>query len=172
MRARVILILIPLALAACANKGLRDLQTDSNGPDEFLIQPVKPLEAPTSYAELPAPTPGQANITDRSALAEGAAAFGGRLDSADAGIPASDGALVQHASRRGVDPNIRTDLAEDDAKFRKRKQRFTQIRIVPVDRYDQAYRRQALDAEAEAGRWRRAGARTPSAPPPPRGNIF
>ena len=172
MRALVLLILLPLALSACANKGLRELRTDSNGPDEFMIQPVKPLEAPTSYAELPAPTPGQPNLPDRSALAEGAAAFGGRLDSADAGIPASDGALVQHASRRGVDPNIREDLAEADAKFRKRKQRFTQLRIVPVDRYDQAYRRQALDAEAEAGRWRRAGARTPSAPPRARGPIF
>ncbi|WP_370399791.1 DUF3035 domain-containing protein [Sulfitobacter sp. JB4-11] len=172
MRALVILILIPMALSACANKGLRDLRTDSNGPDEFLIQPVKPLEAPPSYAELPAPTPGQVSITDRSALAEGAAAFGGRLDSADGGIPASDGALVQHVSRSGVDPDIRADLAEKDAQFRKRKQRLTQIRIVPVDRYNQAYRRQALDAEAEAQRWRRAGARTPSAPPPVRASIF
>lgn len=172
MRALVLMILIPLALSACANKGLRDLRTDSNGPDEFMLQPVKALEAPTSYAQLPTPTPGQTNLTDRSALAEGAAAFGGRLDSADAGIPASDGALVQHASRRGVDPTIRADLAESDAKFRKRKQRFTQIRLVPVDRYDQAYRRQALDADSEARRWRRAGARTPAAPPSNTKPIF
>ena len=80
-------------------------------------------------------------------------------------VRASDGALVRHASRNGVDPNIRADLAERDAKFRKRKARLTQFRIVPVDRYDQAYKRQALNAEAEAARWRRAGARTPSSPP-------
>ena len=172
MRAIVIMILIPLALSACANKGLRDLRTSSNGPDEFMIQPVNPLEQPPDFSALPTPTPGETSIADRSALAEGAAAFGGRLDSADAGIPASDGALVQHVSRRGVDPNIRSELAEADAQFRKRKQRFTQIRIVPVDRYNQAYRRQALDADAEASRWRRAGARTPSAPPDNRRPVF
>lgn len=172
MRARVIMILIPLALAACANNGLRDLRTNSSGPDEFMIQPVRALEAPANYSELPTPTPGEANITDKSALADGAAAFGGRLDDPNAGIPASDGALVQHVSRSGVNPNIRTDLAEADAQFRKRKQRFTQIRLVPVDRYDQAYRRQILDAETEAERWRGAGARTPSAPPSTRRPVF
>ncbi|MGB3244302.1 MAG: DUF3035 domain-containing protein [Sulfitobacter sp.] len=165
MRRIAMMILIPLTLAACSNQGLRNLRTNSAGPDEFMIQPVKPLEQPANYSDLPAPTPGQRNITDRSAVAEGLAAFGGRPEAANAGIPASDGALVTHASRNGVDPNIRADLAETDAKFRKRKARLTQFRIVPVDRYDQAYRRQALDPAAEAARWRRAGARTPSSPP-------
>ena len=160
-----VLILIPIALAGCANKGLRDLRTNAPGPDEFLIQPVKPLEAPSDYNTLPAPKPGGANLTDRSAIAEGVAAFGGRPENANAGIPASDGALVQHASRRGVNANIRETLAAEDAAFRKRKQRFTQFRIVPTDRYDQAYRREILDADSEARRWRRAGARTPSSPP-------
>lgn len=160
-----VLILIPLAFAGCANKGLRDLRTNAPGPDEFLVQPVKPLEAPSDYSALPAPTPGQANLTDRSAVNEGIAAFGGRPESANAGIPASDGALVQHASRRGVNPNIREQLASEDAAFRKRKQRFTQFRIVPTDRYDQAYKREILDADREQRKWRRAGARTPSAPP-------
>ncbi|MFC6636441.1 DUF3035 domain-containing protein [Sulfitobacter sp. JBTF-M27] len=165
MRRTLLLLLIPLVLGACANKGLRDLQNTSDGPDEFMIQPSKPLEAPPSYKELPTPTPGQANLTDRSALNEGITAFGGRVEAANGGIPASDGALVQHVSRLGVAANIREELAERDALFRKRKARFTQIRIVPVDRYNQAYRREALDADLEAARWRRAGARTPSAPP-------
>lgn len=165
MRRIALIALIPLALAACSNQGLRDLRSSSDGPDEFMIQPVKPLESPDNYATLPAPTPGKANLTDRSALNEGVQAFGGRPKSADAGIPASDGALVRHASRNGVSANIREELAETDAKFRKRKARFTQFRIVPVDRYNQAYKRQALDADKEARRWRRAGARTPSAPP-------
>lgn len=165
MRRIAVLILITLTLSACANTGLRDLRTNSGGPDEFLVQPVKGLEAPTDYSALPAPTPGQANLADRSAINEGVVAFGGRPTSPDAGIPASDGALVQHASRRGVDPNIRQDLAEADAKFRKRKARFTQIRIARVDRYEQTYRRQALNPETEAAKWRRAGARTPSSPP-------
>lgn len=165
MRRIAIVVLASLVLQACANQGLRTLRNTSDGPDEFIIQPSKPLETPASYSELPTPTPGQANRTDRSAIAEGTLAFGGRPEPADAGIPARDGVLVQHASRLGVSPTIRADLAEADAQFRKRKARLTQIRIVPVDRYDQAYRREALDPNAELRRWRRAGARTPSAPP-------
>ena len=164
MRRIALLSLIPLALAACSNQGLRDIRSTSAGPDEFMIQPVKPLEQPENLSSLPTPTPGQANLTDRSAIAEGMAAFGGRLDTSD-GIPASDAALVQQASRLGVQPGIRSTLAEADAEFRKRKGRFTQFRIVPVDRYSQAYKRQQLDAHAEAERWRKAGARTPSYPP-------
>lgn len=165
MRRIAILVLISLVLGACANKGLRDLENVSEGPNEFMLQPTKPLETPDSYSDLPPPTPGQANLTDRSAINEGVTALGGRPEAAGAGIPASDGALVQHASRLGVVPDIRSDLATTDAKFRKRKARFTQFRIVKVDRYNQAYRRQALDADAEASRWRRAGARTPSYAP-------
>ncbi len=165
MRRTLILVLIPLTLAACASTGLRDLRTNSSGPDEFSVAPVKALEAPANYSTLPAPTPGQANLTDRSAINEGITAFGGRPEAAGAGIPASDGALVQQASRLGVTPGVRQTLAETDAQFRKRKARFTQFRIVPTDRYSQAYRRETLNAENEAARWRRAGARTPSSPP-------
>lgn len=165
MRRIVLMILIPLALSACANKGLRDLRTDSKGPDEFMITPSSPLQEPANYGTLPPPTPGQANLTDRSARSEGVTAFGGAPQALAGGVDGRDGALVNHASRLGVTPGIRAVLAEADAAFRKRKARFTQIRIVPVDRYEQAYKRQALDAAAEASKWRRAGARTPSAPP-------
>lgn len=159
------LLIISLALAACSNKGLRDMPHAGNGPNEFMIAPVKPLEEPSSYTDLPTPTPGQANLTDRSAISEGIAAFGGSPAATAGGVPANDGALVQHASRMGVLPGVRQALATEDAKFRKRKGRFTSIRLVPVDRYNQAYKRQSLDAQQEASRWRRAGARTPSSPP-------
>lgn len=165
MRRTLILVLMSLTLAGCANKGLRELTSTSSGPDEFRIAPVKPLESPSNYSSLPTPTPGKANLTDRSALNEGIVAFGGRPEASGGGIPASDGALVQHASRLGVTPGVRQQLAEADAQFRKGKARFTQFRIVPTDRYRQAYRRQTLNAETEAARWRRAGARTPSSPP-------
>ena len=165
MRKLALLIVLPVLVAGCANVGLRDLRSNSKGPDEFGIQLVNSLQEPTSFTELPTPTPGGANRADRSALAEGAQAFGGNLGDPNAGVPASDGALVQHASRLGVTPNIREDLAQTDADFRRRKQRFTQFRIVKVDRYNQAYRKQALDAYAEQSRWQRAGGRTPSAPP-------
>lgn len=165
MRLTALIVLSTLVMTACSNTGLRNLRNPSDGPDEFAVQPTKPLEEPANYTDLPPPTPGQANLTDRSALAEGTVAFGGRPDTGQGGIPASDGALVRHASRLGVDPDIRADLAETDAAFRKRKARFTQFRIVPVDRYNQAYRRETLDPGREANRWRRAGARTPSYPP-------
>jgi hypothetical protein len=165
MRRIALFILLAVTLAACSSNGLRKLEAPSDGPDEFGLQPVKALETPTDYTTLPEPTPGQANLTDRSALNEGVIAFGGRPEADGGAIPSSDGALVQHASRLGVLPNVRADLAETDAKFRKRKQRFTGIRIVPVDRYNQAYKKQSLDQNAEARKWRRAGARTPSYAP-------
>lgn len=164
MRRIALFCLISLALAACSNRGLRDIQPPSDGPDEFMVQPVKPLEQPADFSALPPPTPGQANLVDRSAVAEGVAALGGRVDTSGT-VPAADAALVQHAGRMGVQPGIRGTLAEADAAFRKRKGRFTQFRIVPVDRYAQAYKRQQLNAHAEAERWRRAGGRTPSYPP-------
>lgn len=165
MRKTALLFVLPVLVAGCANVGLRDLRSNSDGPDEFGIQPVASLQEPANYSELPTPTPGGANRTDRSAIADGVKAFGGTASDPNGPIPARDGALVQHASRMGVSPDIRATLAQTDATFRKRKARFTQYRVLPVDRYNQAYRRQALDAQAEQRRWRSAGARTPSAPP-------
>jgi len=165
MRKFALLFVLPVLVAGCANVGLRDLRSNSEGPDEFGIQPVGMLQQPASYTELPVPTPGGANLVDRSALAEGAQALGGTLGDPNGPIPASDGALVQHASRLGVSPGIRATLAQTDADFRRRQARFTQFRIVAVDRYNQAYRREALNPQAELARWRAAGARTPSAPP-------
>ena len=98
-------------------------------------------------------------------------AFGGNPAAAQGGIPAGDAALVRHAGRGGVAGNIRETLAEEDAQFRKRKARFTNFRLVRVDRYNQAYRRQSLEAFEEERRWQAAGARTPSAPPPRRASF-
>jgi hypothetical protein len=165
MRKFALLFVTAAFMAGCANVGLRDLRSNSSGPDEFGIQPVGALQEPDSFSELPIPTPGGRNLTDRSAVAEGVAAFGGSVGNPNAPVPANESALVQHASRLGVSPGIRQTLAETDAEFRARKARLTQFRIVPVDRYNQAYRREALDAQAEQQRWRRAGARTPSSPP-------
>lgn len=165
MRKLALMFGLVALFAGCANVGLRQLQSSSKGPDEFGIAPVGALQEPESYSELPTPTPGGVNRADRSALAEGAVAFGGGLSDPNAPVPASDGALVRHAGRLGVSQNIRETLAQTDADFRRRKAHLTQYRIVPVDRYNQAYRREALDPQAERERWRRAGARTPSAPP-------
>lgn len=160
-----LLLIVPVFFAACGETKLRDIRPISEGPDEFLVSPNNSLQEPPSYSNLPVPTPGQANRTDRSARDEGIRAFGGRPEVIAGGIPAADAALVNHTSRRGVDSNIRAELAQADADFRRRKSRFTGIRIAPVDRYAQVYERQTLDPTRELERWRGAGARTPSAPP-------
>lgn len=165
VQAALIVIAVTL-VGACENKGLRSLVKPGEGPDEFRITPGQPLEQPQSYAALPPPTPEGSNRTDQLPLQESVAALGGRRPAESGAIPASDGAVVNHASRFGRDPAVRAELAAIDADFRRRRARLTQIRIVPVDRYNQVYRREALDADRERARWRRAGARTPSAPPP------
>ncbi|MEO0389606.1 MAG: DUF3035 domain-containing protein [Pseudomonadota bacterium] len=152
------------ALSACENKGLRDLRGTGDGPDEFIVTPSKPLSQPESFTALPPPTPGGNNITELQPLADGAATLGGRRTTGG-GIPAGDAALVSYASRAGVTPTIRESLAADDERFRKRKARLTQIRLVPVDRYNQAYRREALDPAVVAEQYRLRGVPTPSAPP-------
>lgn len=166
----VLVLIAALALSACASGerdiSMRQLDKPGEGPDEFSILPSKPLEAPDSYTALPTPTPGQKSLTDRSPKAEGIAALGGnpaRLT--PSGVPASDGALVRHASRNGTAPNVRETLAAEDKDFRSRKSRFTRIRLIKTDRYAQAYRRQSLEPYSEWYKYRRTGARTPSAPP-------
>ncbi|THH36751.1 DUF3035 domain-containing protein [Aliishimia ponticola] len=160
------LILVAMTLvSACENKSLRELARPSDGPDEFKITPGKPLQAPEDLSSLPEPTPGGANRTDQYPLQDSAIALGGRR-AADTGvIPGADGAVVNYASRFGREAAIRQELAVADEDFRRRRGRFTQIRIVREDIYNNVYRRQALDAKAEQRRWRRAGAKTPSAPP-------
>ena len=161
-----LVIVAMTVVSACERTGLRALVKPGEGPDEFLITPGKPLEQPASFTTLPPPTPGGSNRTDQVPLQESVAALGGRRQAADGRIPASDGAVVNYASRFGRDPGIRQSLAAADEDFRQRRGRLTQIRLVRVDRYNQVYRREALDADREHLRWRRAGARTPSAPPP------
>ena len=81
-----------------------------------------------------------------------------------AGIGAGDEALFGYATRFGMDPNIRGDLAAADEKFRKNNARWTRLKLFRVDRYNQAYRFQTLDAAKEVQRWRRAGVQTPTMP--------
>lgn len=151
-------------LSACGDRTLRHLPKPGEGPDEFKILPGKPLEEPGTYSELPAPTPGQANLTDPNPLNDGVSSLGGRRGNPNASVPARDGSIVNHVSRFGSNAAIRDTLAAEDADFRRRRGRFTNIRFFKVDRYRDVYRREMLDQRAELNRWRRAGARTPSAP--------
>ena len=172
MRRFAALILITLSLAACSDRGLKNLRHEGNGPNEFMIAPVKPLAEPGNYSQLPVPTPGQVNLAERSAISEGIVALGGNPAALAGDVSSGDAALVQYANRMGTLVDVRRTLAAEDSKFRKRKSWFTGIRLFPVDRYNQAYKGQSLDAQAEAARWRNAGARTPSSPPAGGINLF
>lgn len=168
-RVTVGLILV-LAVAACARGDreidLRQLKSSGSGPDEFAILPAKPLQSPSDYNALPAPTPGARNLVDQNPLADGVAALGGRPAALDAsGVPASDAALVQHAARGGTPANIRGTLAQEDEEFRQRKGRFQRLRIFVKNKYNSVYEPQTLNSVRTNNAYRRVGVPTPSAPP-------
>lgn len=162
----IVFIGVTLALSACSSGGgLRDLRSDTGGPDEFSVLPGAPLEIPDALS-LPTPTPGGANRTDVNPTGRAIAALGGSEAASFAGgIPASDQALVAHASRNGVQADIRSVLATEDAAFRTRRARLSTFNILGSDQYFRAYARQALDAYATLEQFRAAGIQTPTAPP-------
>lgn len=164
---RVLFFLGLMVLAACGERTpeLRDLSTNRSTPEEFSIVPNKPLELPETYSQLPQPTPGGTNRTAQTPLADAVASLGGnpaRLS--ETGVPASDSALLSSATRLGRAGDIRETLAQEDRAFRQRRSLFT-WQIVNKDRYNRVYSSQRLDADLELLRFRRAGVRTPSAPP-------
>ncbi|MEP3845742.1 MAG: DUF3035 domain-containing protein [Paracoccaceae bacterium] len=163
--ASLLIILSTLTLSACGEPKLRELRNPGEGPDEFIVSPPLPLQEPESYSSLPQPTPGGANIADPRPLDDVATSLGGQRTSPTGPVPGADAGIVNYASRNGVAPDIRTQLAEEDAAFRRRQGRFANIKLFPVDRYADAYRRQAINPEAVARVYRRAGIVTPSAPP-------
>ena len=164
-------ILATGALSACSigePRPLHDLRSFDRQPEEFSIVPNKPLEQPESLAALPTPTPGNGNRADQTPLQDAVAVMGGNPARLNAtGVPSSDGALINRASRFGREDGVREQLASEDKAFRKRRGRFTWA-IVPTDEYGRVYRREALNPYQWLQRYRAAGARTPSAPPPAR----
>ncbi len=157
---------IGVALGGCGKKPLHNLRTNSQGPDEFMVLPVKPLTAPRDYAVLPAPTPGGTNLVDQNPKADAVAALGGRPSALDAtGVPSSDSALVATTSRYGVPSNTRAALAQADQEFLKRQGRLSGFKLFPVDRYSQIYKRESLEPFYVNERFRRSGFGTPTSPP-------
>ncbi len=136
-------------LVACGQNRERVPNQVKTGPDEFAISTHKPLQDPANYSDLPTPTPGGSNLTDQTPNADAIVALGGRVPTG--GV---DGGIVTYASRYGVDPTIRAELSEADAK--KRTGRGS---------YERAYKRFALDAYEEWLRLRALGIAVPSAPP-------
>ncbi|AWB49911.1 DUF3035 domain-containing protein [Gemmobacter aquarius] len=158
-----------LTLAACGRgdkaPSLMNVRSTSQGPDEFAILPPKPLTLPTDLAALPEPTPGGPNLTDPTPEADAIAALGGTLRPAG-GVPASDGGLTSYAARFGIASDIRQTLAGEDLEWRRDNNGRILERLLNVNVYYKAYADMSLDQQAELWRWRQAGVRTPSAPPP------
>jgi hypothetical protein len=163
---RIIAVAAMLALSACGagSPELMNLTSGGEGPDEFGIVPPKPLAMPENLAELPAPTPGGANLTDRNPEADAIVALGGK-PGASGGIPSGDSALYAHAARYGVESGIRTTLASEDLEWRRDNNGRLLERWFNVNVYYKAYRDQSLDQQTELARWRATGVRTSSAPP-------
>ena len=167
---RLIIVMGLIFAAAACSRADRDItltrfKNPGNGPDEFSIAPGLPLQEPTSYADLPAPTPGQGNLTDQDPRGDSIAALGGNPNSRNAGVAPADGGLVNHANRFGTQGNIRATLRTEDEAVRTAYGRRNILRIGPRDDYTQAYKRQWLDAPQEQDRLRRSGIITPTAPP-------
>jgi hypothetical protein len=161
-----LIFILVLNLAACGEVSLRDLADPSAGPEEFEILPNKPLVSPENYKTLPIPTPGSANLVDATPKKDAIAALGGKPSLLDANtVPRSDTALVANATRYGVPAGIRAQTTTEDEEFRKRRGRFSNIRLFKTDRYGSVYKRQTLDARKTLDASRRAGVKTPTAPP-------
>ncbi len=140
-------------------------QPSGAGPDEFAVLPTKPLIIPDDLAALPDPTPGGSNVTDATPEADAIAALGGNAEVLSRA--GSDGALVAYASRYGVSPAIRAELAAADLEFRRENDGLFLERLFNVNVYFDSYEEQSLDQFAELERLRRAGIRTSSVPPDP-----
>lgn len=166
-KTHVMIIIMGLLLAACSNdKGIRRLSSSGDGPDEFRVLPSKPLEAPKDYAALPTPTLGGKNRTDLDPAGDAIVALGGSRAAANSTrIPSSDSGLVNYSGRTGRSQDIRETLAAEDAEFRKGRGRFSNIRIVKTDIYNEVYKKYHLEQYQEQERWRQGGAATPAAPP-------
>ncbi len=162
-------VLALVVMAGCSgDPHLMNIRTGQNTPDEFAVLPTKPLQMPPDLAALPMPEPGAPNITDPTPMADAVASLGGNPSRLSAqGIGASDGALVNYASRDGRQSNIRGQLAVEDLAFREGHMRRPLEQVFGTNVYYRAYEGMSLDQYAELERWRRAGARTPSAPPSP-----
>lgn len=134
----------------------------SDGPDEFLTLPTKPLQSPPDYASLPTPTPGGVNLVDPTPRADAIAALGGRSRAGSTG----DTALLSYTTRFGVAGDIRPALAASDLEFRRANDGLLLERMFNVNLYYDSYAPQSLDRHRELERFRAAGVPTPAAPPP------
>lgn len=157
------LVAVVSALAACSggDPRLMNIRNTEAGPDEFSILPTNPIVIPDDLAALPPPTPGGSNRTDPDPEGDAIRALGG--DPSGGARQAGD--IAQYAARFGVSTDIRNVLAAEDLEFRSNNSGLFLERLFNTNVYFSAYREMSLDRYAELDRLRRAGVRTPAAPP-------
>ena len=169
--ARAAGLLALCALASGCSRGTPELMHAQRGqitPDEFAILPSKPLEMPADMATLPPPTPGQGNRTDVNPQAEAVGALGGNPNRVVTdGQLGADGALVRQATRYGVSPEIRKELAVADLEYRQNNRGRLLERWLNVPTYYSAYEPQELDQHGSLWFFRGRGKGTSAAPPDP-----
>lgn len=166
-------------LAACGGSNydttstdLMNIRSSTTTPDEFGILPVRPMEMPNDFTQLPPPAPGGANRTDPTPRADAIAALGGRPERASpqGQIPGSDAGLVNYTSRFGRQGNVRAELAAEDLEYRRSNPGRPFERWANVNTYFDAYEDESLNQHRELQRVRTGGARNVSAPPEPSDN--
>jgi hypothetical protein len=156
------LLLAAAALAGCGGRGPAGVLRSAGvagTPDEFMVLPTKPLEMPENLAALPPPLPGATNRVDHRPHEEAVAGLTGR----PALATTNGAALVARAGP--VDPNVRTELAVEDAQWRATHHGLFFERMFTRDKATVVYKPMVLDAPAELERLRRMGVEVP--PPPP-----
>lgn len=167
------ILVLAVSLTACGRGDeapeLMNIQSKTRTPDEFRILPNRPIEMPEDMASLPPPSPGGINRVDPDPEADAIAALGGNPARAreDSRRPSSDAGLATYTTRYGVTPEIRTQLAQEDLRFRQRNNGRVLERWFNQNVYFDAYASQSLNQGSELERFRRAGVPTVAAPPPP-----
>ncbi|MEO0343934.1 MAG: DUF3035 domain-containing protein [Pseudomonadota bacterium] len=162
----VVGLIVLLAVTACSSRDepnqLMNIRNEGRGPDEFAVVPNEPLEIPDNVASAELPTPGGTSRADRGPDEILTEALGGR-----AGAGVNDQAFVNAVGRFGVAEGIRGVLAQEDVAFRADGFVRPLERAAKVNVYFKFYEEQTLDSYDELNRLRRAGVRTPTAPPAP-----
>lgn len=168
MRLRCILTMTALAagLSACGSaENLRQsVGLSVPPPDEYLVVARAPLSMPPDLATLPVPQPGARSLVDPDPQAQARAALAGAPVARAAAPSTGEQSLV--AAVGPAEPGIRqTVRAEETARPATRRFGLDsflgfQINQTPGRPSD------AIDAEEEAERLRRAGLPAPILPPP------
>lgn len=196
-RAALFACVAAIALGACSKSGPETSVADELGappkvdtyalealtkglitaPDEFSVITRRPLEMPTTVAQLPTPVPGQRStrVPDpkadaRAALARG---WGGALVPGQSILPASVRTPARSAVEAAMlsavgttDPNIQQTIAADEAARAAREDAYLLDRVIPGLATLRANQNpDVLDVEAEQARLASLNLGIPAAAP-------